>query len=153
MRIVLYEPDIPQNVGSIIRTATCLGCPVHIIEPCGFPFSVKALRRAAMDYADKADITRHTSFDHFEKARAAAGGALVLMTTKAKTSFWDFSFKEDNWLLFGRESAGVPAHVRNLADTSLTIPMQPGFRSLNLAVSAGMVLGEALRQTRQENRQ
>ncbi len=149
MRIVLYQPDIPQNVGSIIRTATCLGCPIHIIEPCGFPFSIKALRRAAMDYADKADITRHASFDHFEKARAAAGGALILISTKADTSFWDFSYSEDNWLLFGRESAGVPEDVRSLVDSSLTIPMKAGFRSLNVAVSAGMVLGEATRQTRQ----
>ena len=151
MKIVLYQPDIPQNVGTIIRTATCLGCPVHIIEPCGFPFSIKALRRSAMDYADSAEIIKHTSFDHFEEMREKSGGRLILLSTKAATGLWDFKFNDDDYLLFGQESAGVPESVHDKADDRVIIPMEEGFRSLNVAVSTGMVLGEAIRQTKPRN--
>ncbi|WP_380787580.1 tRNA (cytidine(34)-2'-O)-methyltransferase [Sphingomonas sp. R86521] len=145
MRIALYEPDIAANVGAILRTATCLGVPVDLIEPMGFPWSRQAMARSGMDYADAAEVTRHVDWAAFE---ASARGRIVLLTTKGATPLWDTQFREDDVLLLGSEGRGVPETVHARADLRLVIPMRPGFRSLNIGVSAAMVLGEALRQTR-----
>lgn len=147
MEIVLYEPDIPQNTGTILRAAACLGVPVHIVEPAGFPVSDRAFRRAGLDYLDAVKIERHISFAAFEEWRKAKERRLVLLTTKAKQSYPSFVFREGDLLLVGRESAGVPEKVHAAADASLRIPMREGLRSLNIAVALSMVLGEALRQT------
>jgi tRNA (cytidine/uridine-2'-O-)-methyltransferase len=152
MRIALYEPDIPQNTGTIFRLCACLGIEAHIIEPSGFPVTDRAFRRAGMDYIDNISITRHGSFATFEEWRQRERLQLVLLTTAAKHSYLDHAFTKDQVLLFGRESAGVPASVHERADARLRIPMQPGMRSLNIAVAAAMVAGEALRQTRNSAR-
>ena len=148
MRLAAFQPDIAQNLGTMIRTCACLGVPLDVIEPCGFPFSVKALRRAAMDYADLADVTRHDDWDAFLAQREAAQGRsrLVLLSTHGTTRIWDHAFTPQDVLLVGRESAGVPAEVVEAADAIITIPMPGGGRSLNVAVAAGMVLSEATRQ-------
>ena len=129
----------------MIRLAACFNVAIDVIEPCGFPFSVKALRRSAMDYADIADITRHDSWEAFQTQRT---GRLILLTTKAATPLWDFSFQEGDTIMTGRESAGVPGEVAHATDARLLIPMPGGGRSLNVAVSAGIALGEATRQLR-----
>ncbi len=147
MRIALYEPDIPQNTGTILRTCACLGLEAHIIEPAGFPVTDRAFRRAGMDYLDQVAITRHGSFAAFEDWRRGEGLKLVLLTTAAERSYLDHAFKPDQVLLFGRESAGVPETVHQAADTRLRIPVAKGLRSLNIAVAVAMVAGEALRQT------
>lgn len=147
MEIVLYEPDIPQNAGTIMRLGACLGVPVHIIEPAGFPVSDRAFRRAGLDYLDAVKIERHVSFAAFEEWRTAEGRRLVLLTTKANTSYAAFGFRNGDLLMVGRESSGVPEPVHAAADVSLKIPMREGLRSLNIAVALSMVLGEALRQT------
>ena len=146
MELALYQPDIPQNTGAMIRTCACLGVPLHIIEPCGFPFSDKGLRRAGLDYLELAEITRHDSWDHFNEWRKGSGKRLVLLTTKAATSYTDFEFRSGDILLAGRESAGVPDALHKCVDARVKIPMQKGARSLNVAVAAAMVLGEAVRQ-------
>ena len=146
MRIALFEPDIPQNTGTILRLAACLGVEAHIIEPAGFPTSDRAFRRAGMDYLDQVSITRHTSFPAFEAWRASAGTRLILFTTRATTSYLDHAFQRGDVLLFGRESAGVPDQVHSAADARLVIPMRGGLRSLNVAMAAAMAVGEALRQ-------
>lgn len=146
VRIACYQPDIAQNLGAIIRIAACFDCPLEVIGPCGFPFSVKGLRRAAMDYADLARITHHISWDAFCTDRAP--GRLVLLTTRAATPLWRHEFAAGDTLLLGRESAGVPEAVHAAADTRLTIPMPGGGRSLNVAVSAGIAVAEAQRQYR-----
>jgi tRNA (cytidine/uridine-2'-O-)-methyltransferase len=147
MRIALYEPDIPQNTGTILRLAACLGLAAHIIEPAGFPVSDRAFRRAGLDYLDQVTIERHASFAAFETWREAAGVRLVLLTTAAATSYLEHAFQRDDILLVGRESAGVPEAVHRAAQARLCIPMRPGLRSLNVAVAAAMAVGEALRQT------
>jgi tRNA (cytidine/uridine-2'-O-)-methyltransferase len=147
MRIALYEPDIPQNTGTILRLAACLGLPVDIIEPAGFPVTDRAFRRAGMDYLDRVSITRHGSFSDFEDWRRREGFRLVLLTTAAERSYLDHAFAADQVLLFGRESAGVPEAVHKAADARLRIPIAEGLRSLNIAMAAAMVAGEALRQT------
>ena len=147
MRIALYEPDIPQNTGTILRLAACLGLAAHIIEPAGFPVSDRAFRRAGLDYLDQVTIERHLSFAAFEAWREAAGARLVLLTTAAATSYLDHAFQSDDILLLGRESAGVPEAVHRAAQARLCIPMRPSLRSLNVAVAAAMAVGEALRQT------
>ncbi len=147
MEIVLYEPDIPQNTGTIMRLGACLGVPVHIIEPAGFPVSDRSFRRAGLDYLDAVKIERHISFAAFEEWRKANGRRLVLLTTKGYTRYPDFAFRDGDLLLVGRESSGVPDRVHAAADVSLRIPMREGLRSLNIAVALSMVLGEALRQT------
>ncbi len=147
MRIALYEPDIPQNTGTILRLCACLGIEAHIIEPAGFPVSDRAFRRAGMDYLDQVALARHGSFAAFEDWRRRERLALVLITTQAERSYLDFRFREDQVLLFGRESAGVPQAVHAAADVALRIPMRAGLRSLNVAMAAAMVAGEALRQT------
>lgn len=145
--IALYQPDIPQNTGTILRMSACFGLPVHIIEPTGFALSDRTLRRAGMDYLDRANLIRHISWDAFEAWREAAQRRLVLLTTHARRSYAEFEFEPDDILLFGRESAGVPEPVHACADARLKIPMRAETRSLNLAVAAAMVTGEALRQT------
>ena len=146
MRLALYQPDIPQNCGALIRLGACLGVGVEIIEPCGFLFSDKKLRRAGMDYLEQAEIARHPSWPAFLEARA--GLRLVLITTKATASYMDFAFSPNDVLLLGRESEGVPGFVHERADARLRIPMKAGLRSLNVAQAGAMVLGEALRQTK-----
>lgn len=145
MNLALFEPDIPQNAGTLIRLGACLGVAVDIIEPCGFLFSEPKLKRAGMDYLDQAELTRHASWAAFRAARA--GRRLVLLTTKAAEPYTGFAFASDDILLLGRESAGVPDFVHDAADARLLIPMRPGLRSLNVALAAAMVLGEGLRQT------
>ena len=145
MRIALFQPDIAGNVGTILRLAACFGVPCDIIEPCGFAFSDRALKRAGMDYAAAAAVTRHADWERY--AAAQGRRRLVLLTSKAVASLYDFAFEQDDALMFGSESAGVPDHVRGRADAALRIPMEPGFRSLNLAVSAGIALSEALRRS------
>jgi tRNA (cytidine/uridine-2'-O-)-methyltransferase len=147
MRIALYEPDIPQNTGTILRLAACLGVVADIIEPAGFPVSDRAFRRAGMDYLDAVSICRHASWAAFEAWRRQAGLRLVLFTTHGATAYLDHTFRPDDVLLFGRESAGVPEAVHAAADARLVIPLRGGLRSLNIAVAAAMGLGEALRQT------
>lgn len=147
MRLAAYEPDIAQNLGSMIRLCACFGVPLDVIEPCGFPFSVKGLRRSAMDYAQFADILRHDDWEAFLKCHSER--RIVLLTTKAKTSLWNFNFKGDDILLVGRESAGVPTTVAEKADEKILLPMPGGGRSLNVAMSAGIALGESLRQVGQ----
>ena len=143
MRLALFEPDIPQNCGTILRLAACLGVPADIIEPCGFLWDDRRLRRAGMDYLAGADITRHESWAAFQRQRR---GRLLLLTTKAERSYLDMEFARDDVLLLGRESAGVPDRVHAAADARLRIPMRDGLRSINVALAASMVLGEALRQ-------
>ena len=145
MRLALFEPDIPQNLGAFIRLAACLGVPLDIIEPCGFPVDDKRIRRAAMDYYDLAAIARHDSWNAFRRDRTP--GRLVLLTTTGATRLPDASFQPDDTLLLGRESAGVPPEVHAAADLRLRIPLQKSLRSLNVATAAAMVAGEALRQT------
>lgn len=147
MRIALYEPDIPQNTGTILRLGACLGLPVDIIEPAGFPVTDRAFRRAGMDYLDRVSITRHGSFADFEDWRRREGLKLVLLTTAAERSYLDHAFAADQVLLFGRESAGVPEAVHKTADARLRIPIAEGLRSLNVAMAVALVAGEALRQT------
>lgn len=145
MRLALYQPDIAQNAGSLIRLGACLGVAVDIIEPCGFLFSAAGLRRSGMDYLEMADVVRHVSWDAF---RGTTRGRLVLMTTKASDSYLDFAFAPGDTILLGRESAGVPPDVHDAADARLKVPMRAGLRSINVAQTGAMVLGEALRQTR-----
>ena len=147
MHLALYEPDIPQNTGTLLRLAACLGVPVDLIGPAGFDMTDRAMRRAALDYLAHVEITRHASFAAFETARRSRGSRLVLLTTHAETPYTDFAFSRDDTLLLGRESAGVPAEVHDSADLRLRIPLQKSLRSLNVATAAAMVLGEALRQT------
>lgn len=145
--LVLYQPDIPQNTGTILRMAACLAVPVHIIEPTGFDLTDRTLKRAGLDYLSSVEIVRHRSFDAFQDQRSDRPGRLVLLTTKADSSYTDFKFTNDDFIMLGRESAGVPDNVHEAADIRLSIPIQRDLRSLNIAVAGAMVLGEALRQT------
>jgi tRNA (cytidine/uridine-2'-O-)-methyltransferase len=148
MEIALYEPDIPQNAGTILRLGACLGIPVHFVGPAAFPTSERAFRRAGLDYLDHATLVNHVSFASFEDWRRAEGRRLVLLTTKAEGSYVDFGFRPDDVLMCGRESAGTPDHIHAAADARVRVEMRPELRSLNVAVSLAMVLGEALRQTK-----
>ena len=150
LRIALYQPDIPGNTGTIIRTAACFGIGVDIIEPAGFDLSDRALKRSGMDYVEQAAMARHLNWQAFEAWRKSAGRRVVLASTKAAMPYTSFRFHEDDVLLFGRESSGVPDNVHNEADARILIPMAMGRRSLNLAVSVGIIASEALRQL--ENR-
>jgi tRNA (cytidine/uridine-2'-O-)-methyltransferase len=150
MRIALFEPDIPQNTGTILRLCACLGVEAHIIEPAGFPVSDRAFRRAGMDYLDAVTIVRHRSWPDFDARRRGQRHRLVLFTTAASRSYLDYHYSADDVLLFGRESAGVPEAVHDAADACLKIPMRPGLRSLNVAIAAAMAAGEALRQIGQK---
>jgi tRNA (cytidine/uridine-2'-O-)-methyltransferase len=145
--LALYQPDIPQNCGTLLRLAACLGVVVDIIEPCGFVLSDARLKRAGMDYLGQADMRRHSSWEAFRRVQGPSGRRLVLLTTKGETPYVDFAFRPDDVLMVGRESAGVPEGVAAAADARLVIPLKTGLRSLNVAVAASMVLGEALRQT------
>lgn len=144
MRLALYEPDIPQNAGALLRLGACLGVPVDIIEPCGFVLGDRRLKRAGMDYLGAVELVRHASWAAFAAARR---GRLVLLTTKADEPYHRFAFRADDTLLLGRESAGVPDAVHRASDARLRVPLRPGLRSLNVALAAAIVLGEALRQT------
>jgi tRNA (cytidine/uridine-2'-O-)-methyltransferase len=147
MQIALFQPDIPQNTGTILRLCACLDVAAHIIEPAGFPVSDRHFRRAGMDYLDQVTITRHDSWSAFEQWRRENAWRLVLFTTKAAGSYLDCRYGDRDILLFGRESAGVPDAVAEAADVRAVIPIKPGLRSLNVAMAAAMALGEALRQT------
>lgn len=147
MRVALYQPDIPQNAGTILRMAACLNVGVDVIGPAGFDMSDRALRRAGLDYLGHVQIARHQSFTEFERARAEDGARLVLLTTSGAIPYHEFAYREGDILLAGRESAGVPPEVHDRADSRVKIPMSVGLRSLNVAVALAMVLGEALRQT------
>jgi tRNA (cytidine/uridine-2'-O-)-methyltransferase len=150
MRIALYEPDIPQNTGTILRLCACLGVEVHMIEPAGFPTSDRAFRRAGMDYLDQVEIVRHVNWAAFERWRLEARSRLILFTTRASLSYLDHAYRVDDILLFGRESSGVPNVVHEAAQARLLVPMREGLRSLNVAMVAAMAVGEALRQARLE---
>lgn len=144
LNIALFEPDIPQNVGTLLRLGAGLGVGIELIEPCGFPFGAdKGLKRAAMDYMDHVELTRHASWNTYLSTNPAR---IVLLTTKSAEPYLDFTFQPGDHLLLGRESAGVPEHVHAAADARVTIPMQPGLRSLNVATAGAMVIGEAIRQ-------
>jgi tRNA (cytidine/uridine-2'-O-)-methyltransferase len=147
MRIALYQPDIAQNTGTILRLAACLNVAVDIIEPAGFDISSRALKRAALDYFDKVNLKRHGTFENFRTDLERSGGRLILLTTRAETAYHNIVFENDDVILVGRESAGVPNEVHAAVNLRIRIPMRPDLRSLNVAVSLAMVLGEALRQT------
>jgi tRNA (cytidine/uridine-2'-O-)-methyltransferase len=146
IRLALFEPDIAQNTGTILRLCACLGIEAHIIEPAGFPVSDRAFRRAGMDYLDRVRLVRHASWRAFEAWRQAAGIRLVLFTTHAPRSYLEHAYGARDVLLFGRESAGVPQEIHDAADVRLVIPLRRGLRSLNVAMACAMVAGEALRQ-------
>lgn len=145
MRLVLYQPDIPQNAGTLLRLAACMNVGVDIVEPCGFLFSDKHFRRAGLDYLPEAELVRHRSWAAYAAARPA--GRLIALSAHADTPYADFRFQAADALLLGQESTGLPAEIETAADARLRIPMRAGLRSLNVAVAAAMVLGEALRQT------
>jgi tRNA (cytidine/uridine-2'-O-)-methyltransferase len=149
MRLCLYQPDIPQNTGTLLRTAACLGVPVDLIGPAGFDMSDRSFHRAGLDYLAHVEITRHDSFEAFQRVRPQAS-RLILLTSKASINYLDFAFQPADMLLLGRESAGVPDPVHAAADARIGIAMHNGLRSLNVAVAGAMVLGEALRQVRAE---
>lgn len=144
MRVALFQPDIPQNVGAAMRLTACLGVRLDVIEPCGFPLSDKAVRRAALDYGAAAEVVRHSSWSAFLESRP---GRLALFTTRSAESFLDFDYRPDDVLLFGRESAGVPDAVHEAADARLYVPLVPGARSLNVVTTVAMALTEGLRRT------
>lgn len=146
IHIALFQPDIPGNTGTILRMAACLGLAVHVIEPAGFDLSDRGLKRAGMDYLEQAALTRHLDWEHFNKWRLSENRRLVLLSTKAAQPYTDFSYRPDDILLFGRESAGVPDYVHETSDERIIIPMVEGARSLNLALSVAMAAGEAIRQ-------
>jgi tRNA (cytidine/uridine-2'-O-)-methyltransferase len=146
LRIALYQPDIAGNTGTILRMGACLGVPIDIIEPAGFDLSDRALRRAGMDYLEMAVLTRHVDLARFEEWRRSEDRRMILFSTRASQPYTQFAFADGDILLFGRESAGVPDHVHETADARLVIPMKGGGRSLNLALSAAMAIGEAIRQ-------
>lgn len=147
MFLTLYQPDIPQNAGTLIRLGACLGVTVEIIEPCGFLFSDQGLKRAGMDYLDRANLVRHVSWSAWIESKRSRPGRLVLLTTKATLAYTAFAFEADDTILLGRESAGAPDEVHAAANARLRIPLVPGLRSINVAQAGAMVLGEALRQT------
>jgi tRNA (cytidine/uridine-2'-O-)-methyltransferase len=151
VRIALYQPDIPQNTGTILRLAACLGVEAHIIEPAGFPTSDRAFRRAGMDYLDYVALMRHPSWTAFESWRQKEGQRLILFSTGAQRSYLDHRYRPGDILLFGRESSGVPDEVHRAAGDRLVIPMKSGLRSINVAMAAAMALGEAIRQTSERN--
>ena len=147
LRLALYQPDIPQNTGTMLRMAACLGLAVEIVEPAGFDVSDRHLRRSGLDYLDHVALTRHRSFEAFETWRRAEGIRLVLATTAGAVPYTAFAFRDGDCVLMGRESAGAPEAVHAAADARVVVPIRPGLRSLNVAVAAAMVMGEALRQT------
>ena len=156
VKIILFQPDIAQNLGAIMRLSACFDVGLEIIEPCGFPLTAKALKRTAMDYGTPESLTRHSSWAHFQANRESLGvqaGRTILFTTKAATPLHKFEFKANDNLFFGRESSGVPQDVHDYADHRVIIPLSPNARSFNLASSASIGLWEALRQTALKNEQ
>jgi tRNA (cytidine/uridine-2'-O-)-methyltransferase len=147
LTIALYEPDIPQNTGTIMRLAACFGMAVHFVGPASFPTTERSFRRAGLDYLDHVRIENHITFGDFDEWRRSEGRRLVLLTTKGATSYTAYGFEANDVLLCGRESSGVPEFVHGAADARVRVPIQPHLRSLNVAVSLAMVAGEALRQT------
>ena len=147
MRLALYQPDIPQNLGAAMRLAACLGTPLDIIDPCGFPLNDKALKRSAMDYGAHARITRHSTFSAFLAMLQQQESRLILLETDGKSTIYDFAFHPTDTLSLGRESAGSPTELRTAAATILRIPMAPGMRSMNVVMAGAIALSEALRQT------
>lgn len=147
VELALYQPDIAQNTGTLLRLGACLGVHVHIVHPTGFPFSARTLKRGALDYLEHASYTEHDSYAHFDAWRHAAGRRLVLLTTKSSSSAYAAQYAPNDVLLLGRESAGVPDEVAQEADLRVRIPMREGLRSINVAVAATLILGEAMRQT------
>ncbi len=147
LKIALYQPDIPQNLGAMMRLCACMGASLDIIEPCGFIWNARKIRQSAMDYYDKIDITRHNSWDDFAELYKGKR-RIILMSTKSSSMHNDFKFEENDILLAGRESAGVPDNVHESSDYRVCIPMEDGFRSLNIVNATSMILGEALRQTK-----
>ncbi|WP_299193567.1 TrmH family RNA methyltransferase [uncultured Litoreibacter sp.] len=143
VQIAAFQPDLAPNLGSLVRLGVCFGAPLHVIEPCGFPFSMKLLRTRALDYGEKADVRHHDDWDMFQQKRS---GRLILLSTKGRTDLWDFNFAPEDCLLLGRESAGVPDTVAACADHVIRIAMPGDGRSLNVAIAAGIALGEATRQ-------
>jgi tRNA (cytidine/uridine-2'-O-)-methyltransferase len=150
MQIALFQPDIPQNTGTILRLCACLNVAAHIIEPAGFATSDRRFRRAGMDYLDEVALTRHDSWSKFEQWRSGWGCRLILFTTKGATPYLDFRYHASDILLFGRETAGVADEVVAAADARLVVPIKPSLRSLNVAMAAALAVGEALRQTGQQ---
>jgi tRNA (cytidine/uridine-2'-O-)-methyltransferase len=146
MRLALYQPDIPQNTGAMLRLAACFGLGVDVILPAGFILDDKKMRRAGMDYIDQVEIARHRSWAAYLESRNGRKGRLVLLTTKGEHAYTDFTFATEDNLLVGQESSGVPPEVFAAADARLVIPMRPGLRSLNVAMAAAIVAGEAMRQ-------
>lgn len=146
MKIVLFQPEIAFNVGNIARTCSCLQSELHIIHPCGFPFDDRKFKRASMDYGQHLSLTHHESWAEFQKTEPQA--RIILLDTKASISYWNFSFLENDFLMAGQESSGVPDHIFNEVEHKIFIPMNPHTRSLNVAVSVGIVLSEAIRQTK-----
>jgi tRNA (cytidine/uridine-2'-O-)-methyltransferase len=146
IRLVLFQPDIPQNAGAMMRLSACMGISLDLVEPCGFPLDEKRMKRAGMDYLSMLDLVRHTSWDAFRKT---PGGRLVLLTTSGDVRHADFAFQPDDRIIVGRESAGVPIEVHQSVDARIRIPMRPGIRSINVAQAAAIGVAEALRQTGQ----
>lgn len=147
MRLALYQPDIPQNLGAAIRLAACLGVALDVIEPCGFPLTSAALKRASLDYGERARVIRHPSLSAFRSAPERQGGRLVLVETDGAVSFQNFSFSSGDTLVLGRESAGSPGELYEAAQASVHVPMVKGLRSLNVVIAGAVVLTEAMRQT------
>lgn len=147
VELALYQPDIANNTGTLLRLGACLGVTIHIIHPAGFPISRKSLARGGLDYLDHASMREHVSFEQFEQWRRAEGRRLVLLTTRAATSAYGVEYAPADILMVGRESAGVPDAVADVADLRVRIPMRPGLRSINVALAATLILGEAKRQT------
>ncbi len=145
MQVSLFEPEIPQNTGTIARLCSCFDIPLNIIEPASFILDNKKFKRAGMDYLDHVDLRRHTSFENFRKS---IGGRIILLDIKAKTKYFDINYREDDCLMVGKESTGVPDEIFDICDERVIIPMCSGRRSINVALSLGIVLGEALRQTK-----
>jgi tRNA (cytidine/uridine-2'-O-)-methyltransferase len=146
IRLVLFQPDIPQNAGAMMRLSACMGISLDLVEPCGFPLDDQRMRRAGMDYLPLLDMVRHSSWESFRKT---PGGRLVLLTTSGEMSHADFAFRPDDRIVVGRESAGVPIEVHQGVDARIRIPMRPGIRSINVAQAAAIGVAEALRQTGQ----
>ena len=146
MHLALYQPDIAQNLGTSLRTAACLGANVHIIEPCGFPLDDRKLRRSGMDYINHVKYSRHSSWDHFTKWAKENNSRIILLSSKTQLKYTEFEYQESDILLLGRETAGVPEGISNQCENKVTIPMQENMRSLNVAISAAIVLSEAIRQ-------
>lgn len=146
LNIVLLEPDIPQNLGAMLRLSACMGCIVHVIEPCGFPLNDQKLKRAGMDYMDKATMVKHVNWAAFETYRAERMGRLFLLETDGRRNYAEVTYQPTDYVMLGRESAGTPPQFYDLADDTLYIPMREGMRSLNVAMAAGMLVAEVARQ-------